>query len=633
MDPAIRPADDLYRHVNGQWLRDYKLPADRAAVTTFSEVSDRVQGQLREIVEGIHNPRPGSDEQQIHDLYRARMDTDTIEGLGMTPVADLFEKVDAAATKPELARVMGGLPIEGIMGLSVIVDRENSSAYLPQINQAGLGISEQYFRRPEFQQQLAQYRVFLERLASASGFPDPSLTAQRVFELERQIAAGYWDTAHTRDYDATYNLRSWRDLTAMATGFDWDPWLAGSTDRPHQLFDTVVVAEPTFVTTAAGLWREVDIATWRDYLKLSTVHTFAPFSRKEIAEANFDFTGRVINGMQQQPERWKLAIDTVDQYLGTQLGKLYVAKHFPPEAKERARQMVGDLLSAYRANFANSSWMSPPTRAASIAKLDKIDAKIGYPDHWTDYSGLNIVAGQLVQSIRAVMVFESRRAMNKLGTPVDKNEWGLSPQTVNAYYTPTANQIVFPAAFLQPPFFDKDAEPAVNFGAGGAVIGHEIGHGFDDQGRKYDGNGNRKDWWTPADLAAFAAKTAQLVAQYSSLVPAGLRPEQHVDGQLTVGENLADLRGLMIALSAFRLAEQRRGNNHPDYAPMFFAWARMWRQQLNTEAAARLVATDVHSPSEFRANQVVRNLPEFYDTFAVTPADKLFLAPDQRVQL
>ncbi|MFI9406423.1 M13 family metallopeptidase [Nocardia sp. NPDC052316] len=630
-DEAIRPQDDLYRHVNGKWLREYQLPPDKTSFGSTSEAFERTQQQLREIVEGIKDPKDGSEEQQIRDLYDARVDWDTIERLGMTPLAGLFAKVDGAATKADLAKVMAELPISGLIGLGIGTDRKNSNAYIPSVGQSGLGLGEQYYRKPENAEVLAQYRVFLERIAAGAGFADPAAMAQRVFDLEKRIAPAHWDNVRNRDADATYNLYSWNDMVALAPGFDWDPWLAGNTDRPKQLFDKMVVGQPSFITAAGQLWTEVDIPTWRDYLKLSVLREFAPFLPKAINDANFEFKGRVLNGQEERPERWKYGVGIVDEKLGEQLGKVYVEKYFPPEAKQRAKEMLDDVIAAYRENFTNSSWMSPATREASLAKLDKIDPKIGYPDKWVDYSKLKITKGKLIESLLAINEFEVKRAFARLGGPVDKTEWGMSPQTVNAYYSASSNQIVFPAAYLQPPFFDKDAQPAVNFGAVGATIGHEIGHGFDDQGSKYDGDGNRRDWWTPEDRAAFDAKAKQLIDQYNALVPEGLEPSQHVNGELTVGENLADLRGLQITLAAFRIAEKRRGIDDPDYRTMLLSWARSWREKQTEELTVRYLSIDTHSPNEFRCNQVVRNLEEFYRTFGVKEGDKLFMPPDQRV--
>ena len=628
-DHAIRPQDDLYRHVNGTWLRTYQLPPDKTSFGTFTEVSDRVEAQLKEVITGIENPKDGTPEQQIRDLYDARMDEATLDKLGLTPLSGLFAQIDGAATKPDLAKVMGALPLGGLIGLGVTVDQKNSNAYLPSIGQSGLGMSEQYYSKPQYAQYLSAYSTLLQKLAAGGGLPDPNGAAQRVLDLEKQIAAAFWDNVRTRDSDATYNLKSWDEVKALAPEFDWEPWLSGSTDRPRELFAKIVVGEPSFVTSAGQIWAATDIAIWRDYLKLALLRSYAKYMTKALSDVNFEYV-KATAGVQQRPELWKSAVGVVDANLGEVLGKLYVAKYFPAEAKDRAKQLVDNLLAAYRQNFRNSSWMSPPTRDAAIAKLGKITVKIGYPDKSVDYSKVKFTRGKLVESLLAIAAFESKREMNKLGTPVDKTEWGMTPQTVNAYYEVTSNSINFPAAILQAPFFDKDAEAAVNYGAIGAVIGHEIGHGFDDQGSKYDGDGNRKNWWTPQDQAAFDAKTKQLIAQYDGLVPEGLAPTEHVNGSLTVGENLADLRGLMISLSAFRIDLK---TDNPNYTDMFLAWGRNWREKQTPEYTQSLLATDPHSPSEFRCNQVVRNLPEFYQTFGVEAGDKLFLAPDQRVSL
>ncbi|MEV6135854.1 M13 family metallopeptidase [Nocardia sp. NPDC051990] len=634
-DPTVRPQDDLFRYVNGGWLREYQLPPDKPSFTTFDEVGDRVELQLREIVEGVRDPRAGSAEQQIRDLYDARLDQAEIERLGLTPLADLFAAIDGAANKADLARVMGRLPIGGLIALAVGPDPKNSSEYVGTVYQSGIdpNMNEQYYRKPAYSGQCSAYRTYLQHVAAGAGFADPTGTAQRVFDLETRIAAAFWADVRLRDPDATYNPLSWAQLTALAPQFDWEPWLAGVTDRPRALFDRVVVGQPSFVTAAGQLWAEVDIAAWREYLRIAVVKRFASLLPKAIADAEFDFVGKTLQGLRERQEPWKEGIATLNANLSQQLGKLYVAEHFPPAAKERALAMVADLMAAYRADFTESTWMSPQTKQAAIAKLDKIVTKIGYPDHWIDYSGLTITRGKLIESVRAAQSFELERQFARLGTPVDKSEWGMPPQLVNAMYDPSANSISFPAAILQPPFFDSDAEVAVNYGAIGAVIGHEIGHGFDDQGSRYDGDGNLRDWWTPEDRAAFETKTKQLIEQYNTLVPTGLDPSNHVDGALTVGENLADLRGLGIALAALGMADKRDGRDNSDHRTIFLSWARIWRDKSTTQQRELRLTMDVHAPNEFRVNQVVRNIDEFYTTFAVEPSDKLYLPEDQRVSL
>lgn len=629
-DEAVRVQDDLYRYVNGKWLREYQLPPDKPAYGAISEANERTQDQLRAIIDGIKDPEPGSDAQKIRDLYDARVDWDTVEKLGMTPLQGLFEQIDKAATKADLAKVMGELPIGGLIGIGVSIDRKNSSAYVPGIGQSGIGLDEDYYFKPQYAEKLAGYRVYLESIAKGSGFADPGAMAQRVFDLETRIAGAFWDRVRRRDADASYNRMTWAQLTELGKGFDFEPWLAGCTDRPKELFAEVVVSQPSFITAAGQIWAETDIAIWRDYLKIALVRNFAPYLPIAINDAYFEFAGRVMRGQQERSERWKYGVNLVNAQVPESLGKLYVDKHFPPEAKDEVKRMVDDLMTAYHESFRNSDWMTQPTRDAAVAKLDKMQVKIGYPDKWDDYSKLTITRGKLIQSLLAINAFGTKKDWDRLGKPVDKSEWGMSPQTVNAYYSPPNNEIVFPAAYLQAPYFDKDAQLAVNFGAVGATIGHEIGHGFDDQGRKYDGDGNLRDWWTPEDKAAFEAKSAKVVAQFDGLVPEGLSPENKVDGKLTLGENLADLRGLQIALAAYRNAEKRAGNDNPDYRTMFLSWARGWRSKQTEELAAEQL-TDTHSPDEFRCNKPVRNLPEFYSTFEVKDGDKLFLAQDQRV--
>ncbi|MGW4355104.1 M13 family metallopeptidase [Nocardia sp. NPDC004582] len=629
-DEAVRVQDDLYRYVNGKWLREYQLPPDKPAYGAISEANERTLNQLREIIDGIKDPEPGSDAQKIRDLYDARVDWDTVEKLGMSPLQELFDQVDKAATKPDLAKVMGALPIGGLIGIGVSIDRKNSNAYIPGISQSGLGLEEDYYSKPQYAEKLKGYRVYLEAIAKGAGFADPSGMAQRILDLETRIAAVFWDRVRRRDADASYNRMTWQQLTELGRGFDFEPWLAGCTDRPKDLFAEVIVAQPSYITAAGQIWADTDIAIWRDYLKLSVVRAYAPYLPIAINDAYFQFAGRVMRGQQERQERWKYGVNLVNSSLPESLGKLYVDKHFPASAKDEVKRMVDDLLNAYRENFRTSAWMTQPTRDAALAKLDKMRVKIGYPDKWDDYSKLTVTRGKLVQSLLAINAFNNKKDWDRLGKPVDKSEWGMSPQTVNAYYSPPNNEIVFPAAYLQPPYFDKDAQLAVNFGAVGATIGHEIGHGFDDQGRKYDGDGNLRDWWTPEDKAAFEARAAKVVAQFDGLVPEGVSPENKVNGKLTLGENLADLRGLQIALAAYRLAEKRAGNDNPDYRTMFLSWARGWRAKQTPELTAEGLS-DTHSPDEFRCNQVVRNLPEFYSTFGVTSGDKLFMPEDQRV--
>ncbi|MFC9437663.1 M13 family metallopeptidase [Nocardia sp. NPDC057030] len=632
LDATVRPQDDLYRHTNGQWLRAYKLPDDQPVCSAMTDAMHRVERQLRDIIEGIREPVPATAEQQIRDLYAACLDNSAIERLGMTPLADLFADIDAAETKSELARVMGRLPIPGLIAIYVDIDRKDSRRYLATLAQSGLGMDSRYYRDPEFNTHLDAYRRYLERVAGASGLADPAGVSTRVVELERRLAMAHCDAVQDQDAAATYNLLSWSELRGLAPDFDFDAWLSGQTTQPLELFARVVVRQPSFVAAAGALWAGVDLAQWREYLRLNVIQGFSRFLPEAIATANFDFRHRFMGGTDRPDQPWQRAIATVNAELGPQLGKLYVAKHFPPAAKDRMHDLVDDLLVAYRAHFRESSWMSEATRTRAIAKLDKIETLIGSPDRWPDYSSVPITPDRLIESLRAVRDFTARRQFERLSTAVDKSEWTTTPQTVNAFYTPTSNQIVFPAAFLQPPYFDKDADPAANYGAIGAIIGHEIGHGFDDQGSEYDGDGNLSDWWAPADRAAFDAKTRQLVGQYDGLVPEGFDAAHHVDGRLTVSENLADLLGLQVAVAAYRRAARRRGEP-PEFRTLFLSWARCWRMKQTDQFAMAALAANTHAPAEFRTNQIVRNIPEFYSAFEVTHGDRLFLPEEQRLAL
>ncbi|QBS46187.1 M13 family metallopeptidase [Nocardia sp. CS682] len=642
VDTMVRPQDDLYRHINGRWLREYQLPPDKSAYGTGFEVADRVQQQLEAIIDTIRDPAPGSDQQKIRDFYDACLDTEAAERLGLTPIADLLGSIDGAATKGDLARVMASIALElpydnalaacSLFAMVVFPDSKDSATYRPQLGQAGLRFKASFYQSPAMADQRSAYRVFLEKIARSAGFADPSGMARRTFDLEDRIAAAHWDEVRNRDASATYNPRSWQELIEMGPGFEWDSWLAAYSDKPS-LFSKIVIAQPSYITSAARLWSEVDIAEWRDYLRLGVVREFAPHLNQEFSDASFDFFERTRGGQTQRPRDEETALATVSTYLDQLLGKEYVGQHFPPASRAHADELIANIVSAYRESFARADWMSQATRDAAIAKLNKLTIKTGYPDTWRDYVELSITAGHRVANIRATMRHEWKQMFAKLGAPVDKFEWKMAPQEVNASYDWNNNAILIPAGMLQPPFFDPDAEPAMNYGGIGAIIGHEIGHGFDDQGSRFDGDGNLRDWWTPADRAAFDERAEALIAQYDSLVPSGLGPEHHVNGALTVGENLADLRGLTMALAAFRRAERSRGNETPDYTNVFLAFARARRAKLRPEQQIRQLAADPHAPNEFRCNQVVRNIDEFYTAFDVKEGDGLFLPPDRRVIL
>ncbi|WP_280244623.1 M13 family metallopeptidase [Nocardia abscessus] len=631
-DETVRPQDDLYRHVNGRWLRDYRLPPDQSVCSPMTEAMGRVEQQLSAIIREIREPRPGTPEQQVRDLYAACLNTAAIERLGTTPLADLFAAIDAAESRSELASVMGMLPIPGVIALYVDIDSRDGHRYVATLAQSGLGMDSQYYRKPEFGAHRDAYRAFLERIAVVANFADPAGVSVRAFELERQLAAAQWNAERDQDVATTYNPMAWSELRDLAADFDFDAWLSGRTSQPLERFAHVVVRQPDFITTVGRLWADADIAHWRDYLRSSLLQEFSRFLPFGISDANFEFRRKFLGGASRPAEPWQRAVATVNAELGGSLERLYVAEHFPAAAGDHLRELVDDLLAAYRAALLGSSWLSRSTRAAAVAKLDKITMLIGAPRHRPDYSSVPIDPDKLIDSLRGIRALARRREFDRLAMAVDKSEWTTTAQTVNAFYNRSSNQVVFPAAFLQAPYFDKDADPAVNYGAIGAIIGHEIGHAFDDQGARYDGEGRLRDWWTDEDRAAFDAKTKQLVDQYENLVPEGFDATHRVNGWLTVSENLADLRGLQVAVAAYRRAALRRGTM-PDFRTLFLSWARCWRVKQTQQFAAAALAANSHAPSEFRVNQVVRNVSEFYSAFDVTERDRLFLPPEQRVVL
>ncbi|SNY78935.1 putative endopeptidase [Nocardia amikacinitolerans] len=637
VDAAVRPQDDLYRHVNGAWLREFRLPADKPSYGVFDELTDRTEERLREILEGMSGAAAGTDEQRLHAVYTGCLDTAARERAGISPLADLLAEIDNAAGKPELARVMGrltALGVPGLIGVRVQPDRKDPTRHRVYLSQSGLGMPDgSFYRDTRYADQQVAYRTYLERIGRAAGLPEPTGLATRTYELENGIAGGHVDLTLFIEAMSSYNPYSWSGLRELAPGFDWDAWLAGVTDRPER-FETVVVDQPGYLPVAARLWAETDIAVWRDYLRLRVISRYAPALSTAFAEAHFDWNDRTLQGTQQPPERWRTAVRVVRERLGDALGRAYAARHFPAESKKLADELVSDLLRAYRTALGEASWMSEATRQTAVAKVDKVVAMVGAPSRGRDYTGLAIPGGDFVAALRAADRFEFQWQLRKLERPVDRGEWDfMTPADVNASYSWELNHICLPAAILQPPFFDPDADAAVNYGGIGMVIAHEMGHGFDTGGSKYDANGVLRDWWTPEDKAAFEAKAQLVVDQYDPLVPEGMSPDQHVDGALTVTENLADLRGLTTALAAYRLAEQRRGVTNPDYRPLFQAYARIWRHCASPEYQAMMLGLDPHSPAEFRVNQVARNMPEFYTAFDVQPADRMYLEARKRVTM
>ena len=639
LDAGARPQDDLFGHVNGRWLTDYDIPADRATDGAFRLLADRAEEQVRDLITTASGP-VGSDAQRIGDLYASFMDTARVDAVGLAPLLAELALVSDAADAAALAAVLGGLQRTGVgggAGAYVDTDSKDSTRYLLHFTQSGLGLpDESYYREPAHAAVLAAYPEHIARMLSLVFGGDQSETAARIVALETKLAAAHWDVVKRRDADLSYNLRRFSDLADEAPGFDWAGWLSAvgtSTDVVAE----VVVRQPDFLVAFAALWATEPLEDWQAWLSWRLISGRAPILTDELIAENFAFYGRLLSGTEEIRDRWKRGVGLVEGLMGDAVGKLYVDRHFPPAHKARMDELVANLREAYRVSITNLEWMTPETRQRALAKLDKFTPKIGYPARWRDYSALVIDAGDLYGNYLRGQAVEHDRELAKLGSEVDRDEWFMTPQTVNAYYNPGMNEIVFPAAILQPPFFDADADDAANYGGIGAVIGHEIGHGFDDQGAKYDGDGNLVDWWTDADRAEFGLRTKALIEQYEAFSPRALEASHHVNGAFTVGENIGDLGGLSIALLAYELslggAEAPVIDGLTGVQRVYFGWAQVWRTKSRDAEAIRRLAVDPHSPPEFRCNGVIRNIDSFYEAFDVSTTDELYLDPAERVRI
>lgn len=647
LDPAVRPQDDLYAHVNGRWSAEHEIPADRAMDGSFRALHDRAEEQVRDIItEAAEQAGGGGVQAQIGALYASFMDTEAVEAAGVAPLRPELDAIAAATTPAALTEVLGTLQRAGAVaatGFWVDNDAKDPERYIVYLSQSGLGLpDESYYRDEQYAAVLAAYRPHVARMLRLGGWSSDEsaadAAADRVLALETTIATGHWDVVKDRDADLTYNPTTLAALAATAPGFDWEAW-THALGAPEGALDDLVVREPSFATELARLWQSEPVEDWQAWLAYHTITARAPYLSADLVEANFDFYGRTLTGAQELRDRWKRGVSLVQGVLGEAVGEVYVARHFPPTHKARMEQLVANLVAAYRASITALDWMGEETKAKALAKLDAFTPKIGYPVKWRDYSGLEVRADDLVGNVRRAGAFEQDYELHKIGRPLDRDEWFMTPQTVNAYYNPGMNEIVFPAAILQPPFFDADADDAVNYGGIGAVIGHEIGHGFDDQGSKYDGQGRLEDWWTEADRTEFETRTSALIAQYNGFSPTQLGGSHHVNGALTIGENIGDLGGLSIALKAYRIALGHDLDAAPEIDGMtavqrvLLGWAQVWRAKGRDEEVIRRLAVDPHSPDEVRCNAVVRNVDEFAAAFDVRPGDGLYLAPEERVRI
>ncbi len=644
MDKRVKPGDDFFRYVNGAWFDTAEIPPDRTTTGSFVQLDVQSETRVRGILTELEARRAtlSAEEKQVRDLYTSYVDTDRVERLGLAPVRRDLAAIAGLRTHEDVARVMSSPDIgtESIFDIRIGVDDKNPDAYAVFVRQSGLGLPDRdYYRLDEkgIVETREKYRVYLADILRLGGAPGAEATAkaEAIFKLETEIAAIHWSRADRRDADKTYNPMPSSELAQFAPGFPWAAALQESGIANRATGERqVIVSEKSAFPGLASLFARTPVETWRDYLTVHYLSGHAAYLPKRFDDARFEFYGKVLGGQREQLARDKRGVRFVGGLMGENVGRLYVARYFPADAKAKAQALVSNLLDVYRQRIQTADWMSPETRRQALEKVGTFSVKIGYPDTWRDYSALRVDPEDLIGNQARGARFEWNRRLARLDQPVDRGEWGMSPQTVNAYYNSSLNEIVFPAGILQPPFFDPNADAAVNYGGIGAVIGHEISHGFDDQGSKYDAEGVLRNWWTEADRQNFDARTTALVDQFSGYSPI---PGLSVNGRLTLGENIADLAGLTVSHAAYHLS--LKGAQSPVLdgftgdQRVFLGYAQVWRFKAREETLRQRVLSDPHSPPEFRINGTVRNVDAWYDAMGVMPGDKLYLAPASRVRL
>ena len=639
IDPAVRPQDDFYDYLNGKWMKTVEIPADKSSWGSFAKLRDDTLPQLRGIIEkaAAGNPAKGTDAQRIGDYYASFMDEAKLEQLGITPLNSELAKIAALKDKSELPALLAHLGKIGVnvpYDFGIHQDNKDSTKYVADISQSGLGMPDRdYYLKPDdakLADAKAKYLAHVEKVLEMAGDKSAVFNARSILDFETELAKVQWTKVELRDPIKAYNKVMLADMAKVAPDYDWNSYLQATGIAGKATY--VIVSQPTYLKGFAEISNRTSLETWKAYLTMHLVDGYANYLNKAFVDERFDFYGKTLSGVKEMEPRWKRGVGAIERSQGESLGKLYVTEYFPPERKARMEALVKNLLAAYKQSIDKLDWMSPKTKKEAQAKLAKFTPKIGYPNKWKDYSSLVVARDDLVGNVMRSHEVEYNRELNKLGKPIDRDEWGMTPQTINAYYNPEMNEIVFPAAILQPPFFDANADDAVNYGGIGAVIGHEISHGFDDQGSQYDGDGNLRDWWTEADHKNFAAKTRMLVNQYNQFEPI---PGYHVNGELTLGENIADNSGLAIAYKAYKIS--LKGKKAPvidglsGEQRLYMGWAQVWRTKMREQQQIVQVKTDPHSPGQFRANGTLRNQPGFYDAFKVKQGDKMYLAPKDRV--
>jgi putative endopeptidase len=640
-DLNTRPQDDLFRYTNGHWLDTYEIPADQAVHGSFYLLRDASEEAVKQILEEAQaNPEPGVS-QQIGDMYGSFLDEARANELGAAPIAADLDRIKHASFG-ELSHLMGKFSREGISGLFgmyVNNDPGNPERYLVNMFQSGLGLpDESYYHDEKYAEFRDAYVPYISQMLQHAGWSAAQADADAVsiMAFETELSTHHWDIVATRDAEKTYNLLSFEELKKLTPTIDWAAWLEGSAVSADILFESVVMT-PSFFEGLAALYTEARVEEVKLWLQWQVINSMAPYLSDDFINTRFAFYGTKLTGQPELRARWKRGVQLVEGSLGEAVGEIYVEKHFPPAAKARMDELVKWLIEAYRVSIEELSWMTDETKTKALVKLQKFNPKIGYPNKWKDYSALTIDRNDLVGNVRRSNAWGSDKEAAKIGAPLDRDEWFMTPQTVNAYYNPGFNEIVFPASILQPPFFSLEADDAINFGGIGGVIGHEIGHGFDDQGSKYDGDGALISWWTDADREAFENLTKSLIAQYDALTPAGLSDEYHVNGALTIGENIGDLGGIMIAWKAYLLSLEGKEpeviDGRTGAERFLLSWGQIWRGKSREAIAIQRLATDPHSPAEFRCNQIAKNFDVFHDTYDTKPGDGMWLDPADRVSI
>jgi predicted metalloendopeptidase len=641
LDKSVRPQDDFYRHINGGWLAATQIPADKSNYGTFTKLQDDAERDLREILDEAMRSKaaPGSDEQKVGDYYASFLDEAAVEARGLKPLSEELARIEALESRKDLAGYVGRaqrLFVAHPFAFFVGIDDRNSTQYVSNVTQSGLGMpNRDYYLSDDARLKAIRekYQPYVRDLLALADTPDPEGAAKKIYAIESRIAAAHWTPEQNRDAVKTYNRYDRAALAQVMPGFDWDAFLRGA-QIPGDKFTAVIVTQPSYFEALGKMFEEVPLADWRVYYRYKLLSTYASDLPAKFVQRQFEFNDRTLSGIEEQKPRWKRGVDTVEGTIGDLAGKMYVARHFKPEQKQRIDALVKNLLAAFDSGIDELDWMTPDTRRQAHEKLALFTTKIGYPDKWRDWSKLDVRRDDLVgnEMRAAAVLFE--RGVNKLGGPIDRTEWLLTPQTINAYYYPPQNEIVFPAAILQPPFFDVTVDDAMNYGAIGAVIGHEISHGFDDQGRRYDGHGNLHDWWAAADNEEFNRRAEAFGAQYAASSPL---PGTHISAKLTMGENIADLAGVAMAYRAYKLSLKGRQapviDGYTGDQRFFIGWAQGWARKYRDDDLRRRLTNDPHSPSEYRTNVIVSNLPEFYRAFDVKPGDKMYRAPADRVKI